>query len=258
MSIQIDPALQVRVAVNTNTVTEYADAMKHGNVFPPIKVIERDGNYVLVDGRHRLEAKSQIYAESIGAEIVESSPNDAIKIALEANRQHGLRLTNADKRRAAEMVLKAWPELSDREIAQLCGTTGPTVAAVRKGVQKFYTPDTDRTGFPIPENLKEGWEQTDPLTLVADAKGVRDEIRHFERADEFRKLRREVDFKKVLSCLDNSILEIERAVPHAVCPCLGRQEDCKFCQGRGLVSKFFWDKCVPKTDREARAQAAKK
>ncbi|HEX3716937.1 MAG TPA: ParB/RepB/Spo0J family partition protein [Verrucomicrobiae bacterium] len=260
LSIVIDDALQVRAAVDKNTVTEYADSMKCGDVFPPIKVIERDGKYALVDGRHRLEAASQIHAESIRVEIVESSPNDAIKIALEANRQHGLRFTNADKRRAVEMVLRQWPEMSDREIARLCGTTGPTVAAGRKGVQKFYTPTADRLGFPIPEDLKELWEfQSDPKIVVAMAKDVLGDVRHVERSGDSRTRRgfREVNFKSVMGHLSDAIAELERAVPYAVCPCLGKQAGCKFCDDAGLVSKFLWDKCVPKKDKEARAQAVK-
>jgi hypothetical protein len=55
----------------------------------------------------------------------------ALQHALAANQTHGLRRTNADKRRAVELALDRWPDKSDREIATLAGTSHPFVGRVR-------------------------------------------------------------------------------------------------------------------------------
>jgi hypothetical protein len=50
-----------------------------------------------------------------------------------ANAHHGLRRTNADKRRAVEMLLRdeEWRGWSDREIARRCAVTHPFVGKIR-------------------------------------------------------------------------------------------------------------------------------
>ena len=61
---------------------------------------------------------------------------DAVLHSVGANAQHGLRRTNADKRRAVETLLRdeEWSGWSDSEIARRCGVSHPTVAKVRDGL----------------------------------------------------------------------------------------------------------------------------
>jgi hypothetical protein len=51
-----------------------------------------------------------------------------------AARTHGLRFTNADKRRAVLAMLEECPQWSDRRIAEWVGVSAPTVATVREEV----------------------------------------------------------------------------------------------------------------------------
>jgi hypothetical protein len=59
---------------------------------------------------------------------------DAILFSLGANRAHGLRVTNADKRKAVGAMLAdaEWSAWSDRKIADACGVSQPFVSGMRK------------------------------------------------------------------------------------------------------------------------------
>lgn len=62
----------------------------------------------------------------------QASRRDALLYAAGANGAHGLRRTNADKRRAVLLVLAACPKWSDRKIGEICGVDHKTVAAARE------------------------------------------------------------------------------------------------------------------------------
>ena len=146
-SLVIDTKYQTRVSMNECAIADYADAIRQAGVwpFPPIKVVRK----VLVDGFHRIEAARRVIAapgtpadlrralQNIPCERVEVDPanNDisdlALQHALAANHAHGLRPSNADKRRAVELALDRWPDKSDREIATMTGTSHPFVGRVR-------------------------------------------------------------------------------------------------------------------------------
>ena len=61
---------------------------------------------------------------------------DAILLSVGANAEHGLKRTNADKRRAVEMVLgdEEWRAWSDREIARRCAVSFHLVGTMRSEI----------------------------------------------------------------------------------------------------------------------------
>jgi hypothetical protein len=69
----------------------------------------------------------------IQAEVKPGTREDAILHAAGANTLNGLRRTNADKRRAVEMVLRldGWANKPDREIARQCGVGHALVNRMR-------------------------------------------------------------------------------------------------------------------------------
>lgn len=139
VDIRTDKA-QTRAQIDQETVCDYAALMGDGAVFPPPAVFrdEKEEAYWLADGFHRYSAAEQLGWESIDCEVHRGSVSDALKYSIEANSTHGLRRTNADKRRAVEIALdhsKEW-RLSDRAIAKLCGVSNNFVGTVRKGDQK--------------------------------------------------------------------------------------------------------------------------
>ena len=123
--------LQARVSTDSGTVDEYAEAMKAGQVLPPMIVFSDGREYWLADGFHRLSALLKIGAETATVMVREGTREDAMWFAVAANKTHGLRRTNADKRKAVIKALELHPEMSDRAIAEHVGVDHKTVAICR-------------------------------------------------------------------------------------------------------------------------------
>lgn len=132
--IRTNGGTQSRVELNQETVAEYAQAFTAGASFPPVVVFFDGANYWLADGFHRYFGARDAGESAIEAEIITGTQRDAVLYSLKANATHGLRRTNADKRKAVETLLKdaEWATWSDRKIAEVCGVGHPLVAAIRK------------------------------------------------------------------------------------------------------------------------------
>jgi hypothetical protein len=107
--------------------------MSAGDTFPPITVYHDGVDYYLADGFHRLHAAQRLGRASIQAEVKTGTLRDAILFSLGANRDHGLRRTNADKRKCVQTLLEdfEWGELSVNEMARICGVSPQLVSAVK-------------------------------------------------------------------------------------------------------------------------------
>ena len=126
----MDPSLQPRVggvdADHVRTLEERPEG------WPPLKVVWREGRYLLVDGFHRLEAAKNIGLESVRVDLVEVSPEaDLHELAFELNSTHGRPLSLPDRRAFAERILRGQPRLADREIGRRAGLAANTVGAIR-------------------------------------------------------------------------------------------------------------------------------
>ncbi len=143
-SIRMDGGTQTRAALDSTTCAEYADAMKAGAIFPPVTVFHDGTDYWLADGFHRVEGARLAGLQDIPAEIRQGTQRDARLFAVGANQTHGLRRTNADKRRAASALLDdpEWSQWSDREIARRCGVSNQFVSNMRS--ERVSTVDTPR------------------------------------------------------------------------------------------------------------------
>src|SRR5438477_10918708 len=106
---------------------------------------------MLVDGFHRFNSAKRCKSHTSSALIHEGSREDALKFALSANATHGIRRTNADKRRAVELALGTFKTLTDRAIAEMCGVGRDLVGEARAQVSESDTcrPDESqsRTGL---------------------------------------------------------------------------------------------------------------
>ena len=144
-SIETAPELNCRArGVNRTTANEYAEAMQGGAPFPPV-VVFRDGKgkLWLADGHHRCAAAALAQRTEIPADVRDGSRRDALLYAARANGSHGLRRTNRDKRRACELVLAAFPNWTDRRVAEACGTSHPFVGKVRAQLVTVTTPERE-------------------------------------------------------------------------------------------------------------------
>lgn len=145
-AIEFDGTTQARAALSDEAVADYAHAMESGIEFPPIVVFHDGSVYWLADGYHRYHAASKLGHKLIRAEVHKGTKEEAAWFAAGANLQHGLRRSNADKRRAVEMALRLRPESSDRSIAEHCGVDHKTVAAVRGTPTGEIPQSTERVG----------------------------------------------------------------------------------------------------------------
>lgn len=133
--ITTDDTAQIRAfGTNQEVVGEYADALENGAELPPVVVFRDGDNYFAGDGFHRIAAARKLGRDAIAADVRQGTLRDAILHAAGANATHGLRRTNADKRKAVSALLTdpLWTKWSDRKIATACSTDHKTVAAVRR------------------------------------------------------------------------------------------------------------------------------
>jgi ParB-like chromosome segregation protein Spo0J len=97
---------------------------------PPLLVDRR--SMKVIDGMHRLMAALLQGKDTIEVEFFDGSADEAFLRAVQANVTHGLPLSRADRRTAAERIAVSHPHLSDRAIAQVAGLGAKTVAAIRR------------------------------------------------------------------------------------------------------------------------------
>lgn len=128
-----DRDVQARVTLDLDTVRNYSEALAEGVEFPPVLVYHDGEKYWLADGFHRHAAHQQQKVETIRAEVREGTYRDAVLYAVGANATHGLPRSNADKRRAVELLLRdsEWSKWSDREIARRAAVSQPFVSKRR-------------------------------------------------------------------------------------------------------------------------------
>ncbi len=98
---------------------------------PPILV--HGETMTVIDGVHRLEAIRRAGRTRIRAEVVQCSDAEALVLAVASNVRHGLPLTRAERRRAAEKILDVFPERSDRWIGSMTGLSHKTIGGIRRG-----------------------------------------------------------------------------------------------------------------------------
>jgi hypothetical protein len=141
-TINTNGGSQARAALCADAVAEFAEAMQLGADFPPVILFQDGSSFWLADGFHRVTAAKQAGLDTILAEVREGTLRDAILFAVGANAEHGLRRSNADKRKAVTMLLadEQWAAKSDRAIAEQCRVSHKLVADVRAEI------DTVRVG----------------------------------------------------------------------------------------------------------------
>jgi len=133
--ITLDTSLQMREKIDAEVVAEYCQAILDGAKFPPIVLFHDGKNYYIGDGWTRIFAHKKAGFEIINADVRMGSYDDALDYALkDANKDHGQRYTNADKRKK---VLKAvhtprYSEASARKLGEICNVSHAFVAKVRE------------------------------------------------------------------------------------------------------------------------------
>jgi ParB-like chromosome segregation protein Spo0J len=132
--IKVDNELQSRAEINEQVIAEYTEVIRNGGKMPPVTVFFDGKNNYLADGWHRYFAHKKAGFADIEADVKKGSRREAIFYSVGANSNHGLRRTNADKRKAGMTLLEdiEWSELSDVEIAKACGVSSMFIGNLRK------------------------------------------------------------------------------------------------------------------------------
>ena|ERR1035438_5003162 len=100
-----DQKLYPRVMVNWVTVVSYTDAIKAGEKFPPIEVVKRGDQWLVVDGWHRGNAAKAAHLETIEAVEVEAkTEKDQFLRAVLTNLRHGRNLSPYEKALIAQRL----------------------------------------------------------------------------------------------------------------------------------------------------------
>jgi hypothetical protein len=113
-TITKSPEFQVRRKTDTATVNRYAEVIKAGGEFPPVRLARvrvnkdvTDPVLVPVDGFHRIAAHEKLGLAYIEASIEDMDPVLAQWKAAEANMSHGLPLSSKEVREAFRRFIRA-------------------------------------------------------------------------------------------------------------------------------------------------------
>jgi len=111
---------------------------------PPVLVDKRTMR--VIDGMHRLMAASLQGRDTIDVVFFDGSEADIFLRAVQENITHGLPLSQADRRAAAERIIETHPNMSDRAIGQVAGLAAKTVATIRKRSSDSVPQSNGRVG----------------------------------------------------------------------------------------------------------------
>lgn len=142
--IKIDPSLQARTQLDADTVTRYEATLRQSIEdgvawpFPPLVSVFD----LLVDGFHRFEAAKRVGIDTIPVVIHSGEREDAIRLAVGANANHGLARSREDVQRAILLADETWPDESTRSIARMVGCSPQTVLNVRRRIAEVSKLDT--------------------------------------------------------------------------------------------------------------------
>jgi len=131
--LRIDGGTQSRQEINQEAVADYAEQVSAGAEFPPVSAFFDGVEYWLADGFHRYFAHKKAGKASINVEVITGTQRDAVLHSCGVNALHGLRRTNADKRKSVMTLLDdvEWQDWSNGEIARQCHVSPPFVASLR-------------------------------------------------------------------------------------------------------------------------------
>jgi len=138
-AIQVDASVLPRIRDDDPVVGEYAEILRlDAKAMPPPVVFFDDKQNWLADGVKRLAAYKRIGVGEPICDVRKGSRSDAIFYAAGANREHGVRLTSQETRRAVENLLKdaECGTNSDGVLADQCGVSTSMVQKRRAAIAK--------------------------------------------------------------------------------------------------------------------------
>jgi transposase/uncharacterized ParB-like nuclease family protein len=159
--IEVIQGLLPRVETHTveDKVEEYKEAMELGSEFPPITVWQKDNEYWLIDGMHRLLATKRLGRTMIKAEVVELKDMLEAKVLAITKNRHGLPLTKEEKKVLCQNLYMEGLEVS--ELQKIFGISERTIYYWTSGLKRKAKPEE------LKEKAKELKEQGYSLREIA-------------------------------------------------------------------------------------------
>ena len=132
--VVVDQKYQSRTELDKDLVQSYADLMRDGVQFPPVKIIQVDNKFILVCGFHRFHATEAIGEYEIEADVIPGTWRDVLLLKWNSNAAHGKPLTRVEKRQLALEMLAddECSKWSDRRIGKHIGVSHVLVNSLRK------------------------------------------------------------------------------------------------------------------------------
>jgi hypothetical protein len=129
--------------------------------FPPIDVYQIDGELHIADGHHRWKAAQAAGLKTVQCVINDGTESDMMKTAFHRNIRNALQMTDADIKHGREIVIRKFPNKSDRELAEICGCSAMTICRAKKELE-------EKGLFARPETVigKDGKERKSTVTLL--------------------------------------------------------------------------------------------
>ena len=109
VSITWDQGIYPREETHPEVVDRYAEALEAGAQFPPILVVKKGQEHLILDGNHRLQAHRKVGRTTILAQILDIPLEDRktlIFLAAKANMVHGLPLRNEERRMVIQRLYR--------------------------------------------------------------------------------------------------------------------------------------------------------
>ena len=148
--IRRDGATQPRSGLDAQHVEDLIQALTDGATLPAIDVMFDGTFYWLFDGYHRTEAHERLGRTKIFANVHQGEQADAQWASYAANKAHGLKRSNEDKKRQVLAALRhaKAPTFSNREIARHIGVDEGTIRYYRTQMESTaeIPQSTTRTG----------------------------------------------------------------------------------------------------------------
>jgi len=145
-----DGRTQARVETSEETAGEYALALQGGAALPPPVLFHDGQRYWIGDGHHTIRAHEIAKLRQVTAEIRKGDDRNAILYACGANVAHGLRRTNADKRKAVKVMLDdaEWGKWPNTKIAIACLTAESFVRKIRQEQRQAVSEKNSHCAIP--------------------------------------------------------------------------------------------------------------
>jgi len=173
--IDLTSPTQSRVATCEETVQEYTDVLEDGGEFPPVDLFFNGESAFIGDGWQRVYAHQKSGREEIEATMRKGGLREAVLFAAGANATHGLKRSNADKRRALQIILDdpEWSTWSERAISAHCGVSRRLLTTLRnEQLEEEAVEEEEAEIFPFIEDKvvqepEEEGEEEDTLDELA-------------------------------------------------------------------------------------------